>query len=119
MPSDRARWWSAIVELGSVPGSPEEVRAFLQRRIRLFVTAIFAIWLAALIFDVVAGAATLPDMFAFEVRRTTVLGHLVCIGVLGLLSLALRRRQHVAWVLNAIDVACVLVLTSFLAWIVT
>jgi serine/threonine-protein kinase len=119
MPGERANWWSAIVELGSVPGSPEEVRAFLQHRIKVLVTAMFAIWLATLILDLVVGVLTLPDTFGSELRKTTFYGHLGCIGTLGILTVALRRRQHPASVLNAIDVVCVLVLACFLAWVVT
>ena len=62
MAAERAKWWSAIVEFGSVPGSPEEVRAFLQRRIRLLVTTIFTIWTATLTFDLIVGALTLPGI---------------------------------------------------------
>src|SRR5690349_4196777 len=71
MPKDRAKWWSAIVELGSVPGSPEEVRSFLQRRIKLFVTTMFAIWLFALTVDTLIDAFTLPRMFSAELRTPT------------------------------------------------
>jgi serine/threonine-protein kinase len=119
MPGERSNWWSAIVELGSVPGSPEEVRAFLQHRIKIFVTTIFFIWALALILDLLVGFATLPAVFAAELRRSTFRGHLICISAVGVLTLALRMRRHSVAVLSGVDVALVLLLASFLAWIIT
>jgi serine/threonine-protein kinase len=119
MHTDRAKWWSAIVELGSVPGSPEEVRFFLQQRMKLFVTTVLVVWIIALVLGLTVSSVTLPAMFTAEFRRTTLRGHLICIAVLGMLAAALRMRSYGLAVLSAIDAACVLVLASFLAWIIT
>ena len=94
--------WSRILSLGSVPGTPEEARAFLQRRIGLFFASLSvvgcAIYAAALVITAVHGAELMPA-FSGPMRLT----HLAFDIATAAVFVATRRKPRSLRALNLMD----------------
>jgi eukaryotic-like serine/threonine-protein kinase len=111
---------SSILSLGLVPGSPEEVRAFQQRRLSLFVGGVCALWAFALALDTIAALIVgIPREFDSRFAIPEFWLHAGATIALGLLFLFLRSGARKSTTLNVVDAATVAVLASVFGVIVT
>src|SRR5688572_3649855 len=59
--------FAALFSWGSVPGSPAEVRAFLQRRIAIYLAFTSAFWASALLLATLLTALTRPEQASAKI----------------------------------------------------
>ena len=108
---------ASLFRLGTVPGSPEEARAFLQARVRTYLGFMALLWsIAGILGTALAVQASPAQAFAgLNGLRTS--GHLLGAGSLVLLFLATRRRRSVA-MLAGIDLVATVSQGAFLGMMV-
>src|SRR5688572_25628586 len=58
---------ASLFSWGSVPGSPAEVRAFLQRRISIYLVFTSAFWAAALLLATLLTVLTRPEQLSAKI----------------------------------------------------
>lgn len=110
----RSRTRALLRRLGSIPESPEESRAFLQRRIRLYLAIAGGLWLGTWVFDRLVCSAVHGDFWRHPHdtpanHLTYVAGHLgVGLVLLGARA-ALGRLAPSARALTGFEVAITLV----------
>ena len=97
--SSQSRWFAKALGFGSVPGSPTEVRAFLQRRVSLYLALMCALWLVMLALDTVARFATQAPHHGH--LPTAVYASIALL--LGSLWLVSRRGSHRLPILGTLD----------------
>jgi serine/threonine-protein kinase len=115
--SKAATRWSTLFGFGSVPGSPAEARAFLQRRVALYTGMALGLW----------GLATLVDAF-IRVPRLFLPGksffgpilglEVLCTLLLGGLYLGTRRGERPLGFLHAVDAGGTLVQALLLTFVI-
>jgi serine/threonine-protein kinase len=95
-----SRWWAAV-GFASVPGAPQEARAFVQRRIALYLGFMCAVWTAGWLGSFVLSwsSGTPSDIL----RRPEPAIHLGTCAVLFGLWLLLRRKNLGDFWLNVVD----------------
>jgi serine/threonine-protein kinase len=110
---------SSILSLGTVPGSPEEVRAFQQRRLSLFVGGAAALWGFGLVLDTLA-AVLVGTVREFSTRFGVAEFwlHVGSTLALTLLFLFLRSGRRASSTLNVVDAVTMVLVSSILAVIV-
>lgn len=87
---------ASLFRLGSVPGSPEEARAFVQARVRTYLGFMALLWsIAGILATVLAGVVNHENVFAgLNAIRTG--GHVLGAAILVLLFVSLTRRRSSA-----------------------
>jgi serine/threonine-protein kinase len=101
--SSQTRWFAKALGFGSVPGSPEEVRAFLQLRVSLFLALMGALWLIMLALDAVARFTTPVPLAEAATDHARVIAYALLAVALGLLWLVSRRGSHGLPILGTLD----------------
>lgn len=112
-PSKARRSWSTLFGFGSVPGSPAEARAFLQRRVTLYIGLALGLWTIGTGFD--AALRVLPplgmgDASFGDVPRMQLAGTVL----LAVSFLAARRGERSTGFLHAVDAGGTLVQAAIL-----
>lgn len=110
---------SSILSLGAVPGSPEEVRAFQQRRLSLFVGGTAGLWAFALGLDLVAALIVGTSReFSSRFALPEFWLHVVATSALVVLFLFLRSAARASATLNVVDAATTSLVSVILALII-
>ena len=96
---------ASLFRWGSVPGSPAEVRAYLQRRVTIYLGFAAAFWGVAWLLAMIVGLATQPeDVLGQDHLRRTV-GHLSMTLLLAGLWRALKSKPRSTRFLVVVDLA--------------
>jgi serine/threonine-protein kinase len=101
--STRTRWIARVLGFAGVAGSPDEARAFLQRRIALYVGLVSAFWFGAWLLNAITGAVLGDWLPATTALRGAVAAHLGFAGIAGLAWWVLRRGRPSIPVLGTAD----------------
>ena len=103
----RSRLWSGL-GLGSVPGDPEESRAFLQKRIVFFIGMVGLLWLLIAVTSIGSAALFMPSALTEGNAGRGGIAHTV--GTLGLLVcwFICRRLKLSISVLGVLDAGAIL-----------
>ena len=95
----------SLFRWGSVPGSPSEVRAYLQRRVTIYLGFTAAFWGAAWVLATLVGLLTQPEDILGMDHLLRTASHLPMTFALAGLWWALKRKQRSALWLNVVDLA--------------
>jgi len=101
---------------GSLPGEPEEARAYVQRRLRRYVGTIVLLWLLAELVGLTGIFALFLPGLDRLVSSPSAVANAVGIAGGALVYLGLRIGRHATWLLHAIDVGFAVTIGGFLAW---
>ena len=99
----------SLFSWGSMPGSPEEVRGFLQRRMMVYLGFVAAFWAIAWLITTLLTLVTRPADVLSGISALRVGLHLGSVVVMVLLWWAARRKQHSQrWLIGVDLIATVL-----------
>jgi eukaryotic-like serine/threonine-protein kinase len=100
---------ASLFSWGSMPGSPEEVRGFLQRRIMVYLGFVAAFWAVAWLVTTLLTLATRPAEVMTRISALRVSLHFGSVVVMMLLWWAARRKQRSQrWLIGVDLIATVL-----------
>jgi len=99
--SSRSRKFAEVLGFVSVPGSPEEVRALLQRRVALTLALTSVLWLVMLVLDFLTQVTSHQGWSAAGHVRTGTYAFMALL--LGTVWLVCRRGSHRLPILGTID----------------
>ena len=106
---------ASLFHWGSVPGSPSEVRAYLQRRVTTYLGAVSSIWGAAWVLGTLLGMLTRPEDVIGGVHAARTAAHLfMVVAMTALWRAAKRKERSTRWLIN-VDVATAVLQGFFLA----
>jgi len=101
----RTTWrWSSLIAIGTVPGTPDEARAFFQRRVALFLKLLWTIFGGLLLFMIGFCFAFLPHPLR-EVRHPLRVIHFALVLAIFALWIFVRTHPRSMRSLNVLDVA--------------
>jgi eukaryotic-like serine/threonine-protein kinase len=101
---------------GSLPGEPEEARAYVQRRLRRYVGTIVLLWLLAELVGITGIFALFLPGLERLVSSPSIMTNAAGIAGGALVYLSLRIGKHATWLLHGIDVCFAVAIGGFLAW---
>jgi eukaryotic-like serine/threonine-protein kinase len=104
----------SLFRWGSVPGSPSEVRAYLQRRVMIYLGFAAAFWGAAWVLATLVGLLTQPEDILGKDHVLRTASHLPMTLILAGLWWALRRKERSTRWLIIVDLTTAVVQGLFL-----
>jgi serine/threonine-protein kinase len=85
---------ASLFRWGSVPGSPAEVRAYLQRRVAIYLGFAAAFWGAAWLLATIVGLVTQPEDVLGKDHLWRTMGHFTMTLIIAVLWWALKRKER-------------------------